>query len=1054
MVEKLLATAAAQGSRHVLDAPCPVNVKSWFPCWATGSDKSMQRIGPYLLIRKIGAGRFGEVYLAIRDDGSYRQRVAVKLAQASTITDESPRRFKSEKQFLAALDHPNVVKFLDADRTEDQHAYLVMEWVEVGVPITTFCDDHRLNTEDRLRLFLKVCEGIEHAHEKNVLHRDIKPLNILITPAGQPKIVDFGIAKLLNPDLGFEANSAALESLAIGTPEYWSPEQEQGLLEATYRASDVYSLGAVLYELLTGNRVRNLKKLNPETQTYEWTGSQTLPSKIVLEADANLRAELAQKRQSTPWGLARRLRGEIDVILATALASKQADRYKSAKALADDIQRYLDIKPIQACPATRRYRASKFVKRNKVSLVLTAVFLLASIGGPASGWWHAWQQEQIASEQGNEARRQARIAREQRDRAAQAFFHLAYLGANRASRVEALAVYEQSLNLFTQLAEEDPEALIHKEHMANCYNNMAVLYLNLGRMPEAEAAHKDALNIRQALFDADPQVPRRKNDVAASHNGLALLYFTNNQIDAALERYDRAITLRHELVKDHPENDTYQHDLASSLLNLGVAYRSYSDPKRAELHLSKARDLFLDLVDRVPNVAAYRSDLGKCSNNLALAHINLGNMEAATSDFKEALANYQSVVNGKDADSDDRHDLAATQVNLATFYAKNGNRTEAYENFKKAIITLEVLVAENRAVLYWQQTLALACEGQGVLLAYSEKAEERQKAVDVVANAVKTRRLLETKHPELESFKMDLIDALNAFASVNDRPPQLDKAIASSSEAVSLAELLLKKCHDRPPTRLLVQVARSYHILGNLFALKRNEPIKAWKAYVKAKPVWDRLAIDHPNMVEYKVNIGVWNADVGFLKLAEANDKWFSEAIRTLEPLHLQKQLDERGSVVLGLAFYGRAQCSNQDAKALLDLQQAHSAHRQREARFGALGTCGSSRQKRRPHSGGSRGPPTLARAKTGDNGVIMYNVACAYGLCVDAASADKLLSPKVRNELRERYAAKAIEALHRAANTGYFNDAEHRKDLDYDKDLKALRPRDDFRNFVKQLGR
>jgi serine/threonine protein kinase len=213
-------------------------------------------IGPYRIKREIGRGGMGVVFLAVRDDDQYQKRVAIKLVKRGMDTEEIIKRFRNERQTLAALDHPNIARLLDGGTTEDGLPYFVMEYIE-GKPIDEYCDTHKLTTLERLALFRKVCAAVQYAHQNLIVHRDLKPSNILVTAEGEPKLLDFGIAKLLNPELAASSIRFTLSVMQLMTPEYASPEQVRG--EVITTASDVYSLGVLFYELLTGHRPYRLK---------------------------------------------------------------------------------------------------------------------------------------------------------------------------------------------------------------------------------------------------------------------------------------------------------------------------------------------------------------------------------------------------------------------------------------------------------------------------------------------------------------------------------------------------------------------------------------------------------------------------------------------------------------------------------------------------------------------------------------------------------------------------------------------------------------------------
>ncbi len=313
-------------------------------------------IGPYRVIRELGRGGMGTVYLAERSDDQFARQVAIKVIKRGMDTDEVLQRFRQERLILARLEHPGIARMYDAGVTDDARPYLVLEFVD-GVPIDRYCDTERLPVEERLRLFLSVCEAVSYAHGKLVLHRDLKPSNILVAPDG-PRVLDFGIGKVLDQSEG-EALTALVGRRL--TPEYASPEQLAG--SPTSTASDVFALGVVLHELLTGMR--------PSSHTSDG-GPQHGPSdsplsrpSTVLTDPSKTTGPLAAARRSTPERLARRLQGDLDVILMKALHPDTTRRYPSVEAFAADVRRHLDGFPVTARPDSWSYRAGKFVKRHR-----------------------------------------------------------------------------------------------------------------------------------------------------------------------------------------------------------------------------------------------------------------------------------------------------------------------------------------------------------------------------------------------------------------------------------------------------------------------------------------------------------------------------------------------------------------------------------------------------------------------------------------------------------------------------------------------------------------
>jgi serine/threonine protein kinase len=353
-----------------------------------------QHIGTYEIIRELGRGGMGAVYLASRADESFDKQVALKLIKRGMDSDAIIKRFVMERQILANLDHPNIARMIDGGTTEDGLPYFVLEYIE-GTTITRYCDEHKLNTLERLKLFLQVCAAVQFAHQNLIVHRDLKPSNIIVTKDGTPKLLDFGIAKLLSVD------SALVETETIGrlfTPEYASPEQLRGLPITT--TSDVYSLGVVLYELLSGHRPFSLASRSPEEIARMITASEPLkPSVVITRHEATPHTDdghrsitpegISRTREGNVDKLRRRLEGDLDNILLKALRKEPERRYASVQDLSADLQRHLTGLPVLAREDTFAYRAGKFIQRNKVSVAAAAVVAITLITATGVTSWQA-----------------------------------------------------------------------------------------------------------------------------------------------------------------------------------------------------------------------------------------------------------------------------------------------------------------------------------------------------------------------------------------------------------------------------------------------------------------------------------------------------------------------------------------------------------------------------------------------------------------------------------------------------------------------------------------
>lgn len=366
-VESLLSSSAAADS--VFEYPPASDVFSASPNSMLG-----RHIDAYRILRETGHGGMAVVYLAERADEEFRKRVAIKMVKAGANSEEILARFRNERQTLAALDHPNIVKLLDGGSTEEGLPYLVMEYVE-GVPIDEYCDTHRLSITDRLRLFQTVCSVVQYAHQNLVIHRDLKPSNILITTEGVPRLLDFGIAKLLNPEC-FLAPLVTRSDWRPMTPEYASPEQVRG--EPVTIATDIYSLGVLLYELLTGHLPHELAHGSwAEIERLVCEQEPPRPSTKV-RTDRENSAAIANMRRAEPKQLVTLLHGDLDWITMKALEKDRTRRYATASEVAADVGRYLGHKPVIAGPASAIYRTRKYVQRHPFGMAVAAGVLILS----------------------------------------------------------------------------------------------------------------------------------------------------------------------------------------------------------------------------------------------------------------------------------------------------------------------------------------------------------------------------------------------------------------------------------------------------------------------------------------------------------------------------------------------------------------------------------------------------------------------------------------------------------------------------------------------------
>ena len=566
-------------------------------------------VGPWRIERRIASGGMGSVYLGVRTDGQFQQQVAIKVVKRGMDSEDVLRRFVQERRTLGALDHPNIARLLDAGVTPDGRPALVMEYVP-GTPISDYCDERKLGIEQRLRLFRTVCEAVRAAHRVLVVHRDLKPGNILVTPEGVPKLLDFGIAKLLGEEPADARTIAAERRL---TPEYASPEQVAGRPLTT--ATDVYSLGVILYELLTGRRPYKLSTRSAG-EMERVIGHQTPPppSEAPTRAPEREQSDTARLRQTTPRRLRRALAGDLDNIVLMAMRKEPERRYQSVEQLAGDVDRYLAGLPVIARPDTLGYRTNKFLRRHAMGVSVTAA--VAVLGVVALGAV-AWQSLV--------AREQSRVAREQRD--------AAYLARDQSEQV---VEFLRRMLLAADPANEGPEATIRAvlDHTAltieselqaqplvraAVQSTIGQAYLALGLVEEASRHLESAFHTRLGLLGPE------HHDVAEARLDLARLRYEQG-------RYTDAETLLRESLSAHEAlRGRENFDTARVMNDLGAVLRAQGRLEEAEELHRRALSI------RTQENGAESLLVAESLNNLAGVLAERGDLTGAVESARRAL---------------------------------------------------------------------------------------------------------------------------------------------------------------------------------------------------------------------------------------------------------------------------------------------------------------------------------------------------------------------------------------------------------------------------------
>jgi serine/threonine-protein kinase len=623
-----------------------------------------QRVGPYELSRVIASGGMGTVYLGVRVDKQFEQKVAIKFIKRGMASSDCVQRFRRERQTLAGLDHPNIARLLDGAATHEGLPYLVMEYVE-GKPIDEYCDEHCLSTVQRLTLFEKVCGAVHYAHQNLVVHRDLKPSNIFVTPEGVPKLLDFGIAKVLAPAPESDRRGAASTLQARMTPEYASPEQIRG--EPITTATDVYSLGVVLYELLTGHRPYRAKsRLLHELARTICEEEPVRPSTAVRRveevsttvggAPELLTPELVSRRRGVqPDKLRRRLSGDIDAIVLMALRKEPQRRYVSVERFSEDIRRHLEGLPVQARHSTFGYRSAKFIRRHKAGVAAAAVVALSLLVGIAATAWAAdvASHERDAAVQARQFAQQeaanARVEAHKSERVTsflQNMLAAASPGRDGPDVTVGALLDEAAVRVATEFG-DDPEV------ESAVRTAIGETYVELGRYAEAEPHLRAALAIQRQIHGEEHW------DVAKSLNSLGVLLHAKGDYAAAQSCLEQALAMHRKIYgNEHP-------DVAQDLNNLAVVLRVQGADAQAEPMLRQA-------------LAIRRHLYGEEHLETAETLNNLANLLRSRNDFagaeplcREVLAVRRKLLGGE------HPDVAQAINNLAVVLAAQGRLTEA-----------------------------------------------------------------------------------------------------------------------------------------------------------------------------------------------------------------------------------------------------------------------------------------------------------------------------------------------------------------------------------------
>ncbi len=731
-------------------------------------------IGSYRIINKIAAGGMGSVFLAERSDGQFEQKVALKLIKQGLNSIEIIKRFQAERQILARLQHPNIARLLDGGLTDDGSPYFTLEYVE-GEPIDKYCDSHTLTIDERLKLFTKVCSAVHYAHQNLVIHRDLKPGNILITKDGNVKLLDFGIAKVFTEDDKTEMTMMTRTGLFVMTPEYAAPEQIKG--ETVTTATDVYSLGLILYQLLTGSFPYEIKSITPlELEKAICNTNPDKPSTLVtktFKSSENDSIEVFDKRKIEADKLRKKLLGDLDNICLMALRKEPDRRYSSAEQLKEDIENYLNDLPVFAHPPTIKYLAGKFIQRHKISLAAAtiAVLLIAVLTT-----FYFIQLKEERDKARLEALKSARVSEFMQD-----IFKVSDPSQSRGQTITARELLERGAEKIENELNDQPDV------KATMLEVIGRVYVRLGLYDEARPMLENSLKIRKELFGDD------NIETSKSLSALGELSNLTGEYEKAEELLNKAITIQN---ADLPLDDV---EKVKALNELGTNYSVTGQFDKSD----SVFKMILDIYDR--NNIKQDEILFTVINNLALSMHEAGNYNEADSLYYIAYENQKKFYKDKP-----HPEMATTTYNYAQLLRDRGKLDEAEKMFKESLAMDKLINGpEHPDVAYSLQGLASVYRIKGN---YNESEKLYLESLRI------RKKFLGNDHPEVGYSLTNLSLLYVAMKKYDEAEKYLNEAL-----------LIQKKINGEEHR----SVTNIYERLGEV-NYERGNFVKAEKLYNKA----------------------------------------------------------------------------------------------------------------------------------------------------------------------------------------------------------------------------
>jgi len=759
-----------------------------------------KRIGPYEIIEEIATGGMGAVYRAVRADGQYKQQVALKIVRGDLGAELTAGRFRNERQILATLNHPNIAKILDGGTTADGLPYFAMEYIE-GVPIIEYCDHHKLTIDTRLRLFRAVCSAVHYAHQRLVIHRDIKPSNILVTADGVPKLLDFGIAKILDPGLLPENVTMTAAGLWMMTPEYASPEQLRG--EAITTATDVYSLGLVLYQLLTGHQAYRFSSRMPhEIARVVLETDPEKPSTAIRRNEADGQGEQQEGepqllkpergsglRSDSPEKLHRHLSGDLDNIVLKAIRKEPRERYLSVDQLSEDIRRHLENLPILARKSTLAYRSRKYVVRHRLGASVAALVFLFLLAGIAL------------------TLREARIARANEIRAEKRFNDVRNLANSLifdvhdsikdlpGSTPARKLIVERALQYLDSLSQESRDDLSLQRELAAAYERVGLVqghYLqnSLGDTQGSLDSYRKALQIRQGI-SAKSSDWNDRLAFAGAQRLVANQQWAMGQYSDAVKNIASSIATSEALNVANPKNLKVLQELEVAY---NMAYNIYGSD-----YAGRVGDSEKSKETSRKALAADEALLAITPNDADLLHayaIDLSHFGGTFDDDPRAALKYyykeleiEQKLYQHQRETRYARGIAHAYSHIGQTYDDIGDSRRSFENSAQGLKFSQEAVRADPKNTYFQQGLAIAYANNADS---ASKAGAKAQSIEYIGNALKIMNSLVVSAPENRPQRGNLAKMVRMKGFIFLKLGEPEAAMKEYGGALSMYESLYK----------------------------------------------------------------------------------------------------------------------------------------------------------------------------------------------------------------------------------------------------------------------